>query len=72
MIALATVPNVTHPLTQQSSAQKSAIGVLRSHGSKEWLKTSPYLLLLDDFLSAVALTPRGGAGGKSPGMFEYY
>eukprot|EP00596_Hydrurales_sp_CCMP1899_P003475 CAMPEP_0119045096 /NCGR_PEP_ID=MMETSP1177-20130426/36931_1 /TAXON_ID=2985 /ORGANISM="Ochromonas sp, Strain CCMP1899" /LENGTH=850 /DNA_ID=CAMNT_0007016243 /DNA_START=41 /DNA_END=2590 /DNA_ORIENTATION=- len=65
--SLATVSNVTHPLTQQSAAQKSAIGVLRSHGSKEWLKTSPYLVLLDDFLSAVALTPRGG-GGQSPGL----
>jgi hypothetical protein len=70
LIALATVSNVTSPLTQQSSAQaKSAIGVLRSHGSKEWLKSSPYLVLLDDFLSAVALSPRGG---QSPGKFECF
>jgi hypothetical protein len=35
---------------QRSAASRSLVGILRNNGSKEWLKTNPYLMLLQKYL----------------------
>ena len=59
--------STTH--AQRLAAQRSYPGILRATGSKDWLKSSPYLLLLSSYLNEVISVDSGisGPGSKSRG-----
>ena len=48
--------------SQRSAAHRSLVGIVRYYNSKEWLKISPYLFLLQKYFEDL-LTPIGSNNG---------
>jgi hypothetical protein len=50
---------------QRMAASRSPLSILRAHGSKDWLKSSPYLTLFYDYLVEIVDLK---SGAKNPGV----
>lgn len=77
LLTLSILPASSTTHAQRLAAQRSYPGILRSTGSKDWLKKSPYLVLLSSYLDDVLSVESGisgtgsrsrGGAGASPGV----